>query len=141
MRQMPWIIMPSMTFLPRRSRLAAAALLALIALAAQGQTEAPAAAPTNPAPLVEPAGQSAAAKATSPAQPSAMSAELFYEVLLGELNAHSDPGTAYGLVLDAARRSRDGKLFQRAVEIALQARSGDSALAAAQAWKETLPDS
>ena len=38
-------------------------------------------------------------------------------------------------------RSRDGKLFQRAVEIALQARSGDAALAAARAWKETLPES
>lgn len=137
--------MASMTFTPRRSRLAAAAFLALIALAAQGQTEAPA--PSGPASIVDPARPAGSPetpeppKASAQAQPSAMTAELFYEVLLGELNARSDPGTAYGLVLDAARRARDGKLFQRAVEIALQSRSGDSALAAARAWKETLPDS
>ena len=76
------------------------------------------------------------------AQPSAMTAELFYEVLMGELTARSgDPGSGYALVLDAARRSRDPKLFQRAVEIALQARSGDAALAASRAWKESLPQS
>jgi len=39
------------------------------------------------------------------------------------------------------RRLRDGKLFQRAVEIALQSRSGDAALAAARAWQESLPNS
>lgn len=71
-----------------------------------------------------------------------MTATLFYEVLLGELNARSeDPSTGYALVLDAARRSRDPLLFQRAVEIALQSRSGDAALVAARAWKESLPDS
>ncbi|MDQ0033700.1 tetratricopeptide (TPR) repeat protein [Variovorax boronicumulans] len=52
-----------------------------------------------------------------------------------------DPGSGYALVLDAARRLRDGKLFQRAVEIALQSRSGDAALAAARAWQEALPTS
>ena len=41
--------------------------------------------------------------------------------------------------LRAGRATR--KLFQRAVEIALQSRSGDAALAAARAWKETLPES
>lgn len=61
---------------------------------------------------------------------------------MGELTARSgDPGAGYALVLDAARRSLDGKLFQRAVEIALQARSGDSALLAAQAWRDALPES
>ncbi|MGJ7488648.1 tetratricopeptide repeat protein, partial [Variovorax sp. LT2P21] len=35
----------------------------------------------------------------------------------------------------------DGKLFQRAVEIALQSRSGEAALAAARAWQEALPTS
>ncbi|MDM0012442.1 tetratricopeptide repeat protein [Variovorax sp. J22P168] len=137
-----------MTLTLRRSRLAAAACLALIALAAQGQPATPApAAPTSPAPIVEPAGQPAAAAAAAaapkdlPPEVSAMTAELFYEVLLGELNARTDPGSAYGLVLDAARRARDGKLFQRAIEIALQARQGDSALEAARAWKETMPES
>lgn len=61
---------------------------------------------------------------------------------MGEMTARSgDPGSGYALVLDAARRLRDGKLFQRAVEIALQSRSGDAALAAARAWQETLPNS
>jgi len=137
-----------MTFPLRRSRLAAAAFLALTGLAAQAQTEPPApAAPTSPAPLIEPAAPVVTPAASggadkSPAQPSAMTAELFYEVLMGELTARSgDPGAGYGLVLDAARRSRDSKLFQRAVEIALQSRSGDAALAAARAWKESVPDS
>lgn len=76
------------------------------------------------------------------AQPSALTAELFYEILMGEMTARSgDPGSGYALVLDAARRLRDGKLFQRAVEIALQSRSGDAALAASRAWQETLPNS
>jgi tetratricopeptide (TPR) repeat protein len=71
-----------------------------------------------------------------------MTAELFYEVLMGELTVREgDPGSGYGMVLDAARRSRDSRLFQRAVEIALQSRSGDAALAAARAWKESVPDS
>lgn len=71
-----------------------------------------------------------------------MTAELFYEVLMGELTARSgDPGAGYALVLDAARRTRDDALFQRAIEIALQSRSGDAALAAARAWKDTLPQS
>ncbi|MBO9513913.1 MAG: tetratricopeptide repeat protein [Variovorax sp.] len=133
----------------RRSRLAAAALSALIALAAQAQPEPPApAAPTSPAPIIEPAPPAVtpAARADSEkkeeVQPSAMTAELFYEVLMGELNARGgDPGGGYGLILDAAKRSRDDKLFQRAVEIALQSRSGDAALAAARAWKETIPES
>jgi tetratricopeptide (TPR) repeat protein len=140
-----------MIFPPRRSRLAAAALLALAALAAQAQPEPPApAAPTSPAPIIEPAAPggttspAAAPKAAEApaAQVSALTAELFYEVLMGELTARSgDPGGGYALVLDAARRTRDDKLFQRAIEIALQSRSGDAALAAARAWKETLPQS
>lgn len=85
----------------------------------------------------------AAKQAADPTpQQSALTADLFYEILMGEMTARSgDPGSGYALVLDAARRLRDGKLFQRAVEIALQSRSGDAALAAARAWQETLPSS
>lgn len=69
-------------------------------------------------------------------------AELFYEVLLGELTASSgDPGTGYALMLQAARQNDDSALYRRAVEIALQARSGDAALNAAQAWKSAQPQS
>jgi tetratricopeptide (TPR) repeat protein len=78
---------------------------------------------------------------TSPAV-SALDGELFYELLLGELTAQGgEPGTGYSLILDAARKTGDPRLFQRAVEIALQARSGESALQAARAWKQALPNS
>ena len=71
-----------------------------------------------------------------------MTAQVFYEVLLGELNLRSgEPSAGYALMLDSARRTRDPQLFQRATEIALQSRSGDAALTAARAWKQTLPDS
>ena len=67
-------------------------------------------------------------------------AELFYEVLLGELNASDgEPSTGYALMLDAARKANDGALFRRAADIALQSRSGDAALVAARAWKQALP--
>lgn len=142
--------MSSMTPSPRRLRLAAALSLALIALAAQAQQPPaavpPAAAPTSPATIIDPArpvtDTDAKPPAGSEAKASALTAELFYEVLVGEITARGgDPGAGYALVLDAARRTRDGALFQRAVEIALQSRSGDAALAAAQAWKEALPNS
>ena len=73
---------------------------------------------------------------------SALDGELFYEILLGELNIREgEPGTAYALLMDAARKTNDARLYQRAVDTALQARSGESALAAARAWKQALPAS
>ena len=72
----------------------------------------------------------------------ALDAELFYEIFLGEISARTgDPGAGYAFMLEAARRSADGQLYQRAADIALQARSGEYALAAAKAWKEALPQS
>jgi tetratricopeptide (TPR) repeat protein len=72
----------------------------------------------------------------------ALDAELFYELLLGELNAQgTEPAAGYSLILDAAQRTNDPALYQRAVEIAFQARSGDSALRAARAWKQAFPQS
>lgn len=79
---------------------------------------------------------------TDPTLSSALDGELFYQLLLGELNARDgDLGAAYSLLLDAARKTNDGKLYQRAVDIALQGRSGDSALQAARAWRQALPAS
>ena len=73
---------------------------------------------------------------------SALNSELFYQLLLGELNSRGgEPGAAYSLMLDAARKTNDPRLYQRAVDIAVQARSGDSALLAARAWKQALPAS
>jgi tetratricopeptide (TPR) repeat protein len=108
---------------PRLAALAAAALTAAGVLAQQ---------PAPPSPL----------PAKPPAQPSALDAPLFYQLLIGELELRDGrAGNAYQVLLDAARRTRDGALFERAVEIAVQARAGDQAMAAAQAWRESLPQS
>jgi tetratricopeptide (TPR) repeat protein len=78
----------------------------------------------------------------SPPQRSALDAPLFYEILLGEINARTqEPGTAFSLLLDAAQKTKEPTLFRRAVQVALQARSGDSALQAAKAWSQAIPDS
>ena len=74
--------------------------------------------------------------------PSALDAPLFYQLLLGELDLRNgDPGTAYARFLDVAQRTRDEAMFRRTVEVALQARAGDEALAAARAWRVALPAS
>ncbi|GCL64140.1 tetratricopeptide repeat protein [Pseudaquabacterium pictum] len=88
------------------------------------------------------AAPAAAAAKTPPPPPSALDAPLFYQLLIGELELKEGrPGNAYQVILDAARRQSDDDLFQRAVEIALQARAGDQALAATQAWREARPQS
>ena len=97
--------------------------------------------PSQASPTLPKAATAQAAQ-SSDDEAAALNAELFYEILVSEMTASSgDPGTAYTLMLEAARRSRDGQLYRRATEIALQARSGQSALIAAQAWKEALPQS
>ncbi len=90
----------------------------------------------------------AAAQSTPSAAPeasahlSALDAELFYQLLLGELDAGgSEPAAGYSLILDAARKTNDPALYQRAVDIAFRARSGDAALQAARAWKQAYPQS
>jgi len=73
---------------------------------------------------------------------SAMDAPLFYQLLIGELELNAgQAGTAYQVLLDAARRTQDQALFKRVVSIALQARAGEQALIAAKAWREASPDS
>jgi tetratricopeptide (TPR) repeat protein len=73
---------------------------------------------------------------------SVLDAPLFYELLLGELDLRNgDTAAAQARFLDVARRTGDDALFRRAVEVGLQARSGDQALAAARAWRQALPDS
>ena len=79
---------------------------------------------------------------TEPVVNSKLDAPLFYQLLLGELELTAgEPGTAYQVLLDAARRTRDEALFRRAVDIALQARAGEQALSAAVAWRTALPTS
>lgn len=103
----------------------AAGVLLLLALAQ--------AAPAQPSETSEPDAAPA---------PTALDAELFYQLLLGEINATgNEPAAGYSLILDAARRTNDPMLYQRAVDIAFQARSGDAALQAAKAWKQAFPQS
>jgi len=73
---------------------------------------------------------------------SAMDGELFFKILLGELSLLDEkPRDAYALILDSAKKSKDERLFERAMGIALQARAGASALTVAKAWRAALPDS
>jgi tetratricopeptide (TPR) repeat protein len=82
----------------------------------------------------------AQASETDKTENSAMSGELLYEILLGEMNLRQgEPAAGFSLLLDAARKSNDVQLYDRAVEIALQARSGDGALMAARAWTHAWP--
>ena len=84
----------------------------------------------------------AEAPATTEAAPlnSALGAALFYQLLLGELNVSGgEISTGYALILDAAKKTHDAQLYRRAVDIALEARSGESALTAAQEWRKDLP--
>jgi tetratricopeptide (TPR) repeat protein len=84
----------------------------------------------------------AATAAGEPVENSSLDAPLFYQLLLGEIEMREgQAGTAYQLMIDAARRTKDEQLFRRATEIALQARAGEQALSATQAWRQALPES
>ena len=87
-----------------------------------------------------PASANAQTSETDKVENSAMTGELLYEILLGELNLRQgEPAAGFSLLLDAARKSNDVQLYDRAVEIALQSRSGDGALMAARAWSHAWP--
>jgi tetratricopeptide (TPR) repeat protein len=110
----------------RRWRLALASLLAAPALLA--------------APPVY--AQDAPAEAAPPPANSMLDDRLLYQLLVGEMAlTQGDAGTAYEWILDAARRTRDEDLFHRAVDVAMQARAGDQALAASRAWRLAHPES
>jgi tetratricopeptide (TPR) repeat protein len=87
--------------------------------------------------------------AAGPADPAAeapgnssLDAPLFYQLLIGEIELNSgEAGSAFEVILDAARRTRDDTLFRRAVDIALQGRAGDQALSASRAWRTANPNS
>jgi tetratricopeptide (TPR) repeat protein len=84
-------------------------------------------------------GYAQASETDKPAN-SSMTGELLYEILLGEMNLRQgEPAAGFSLLLDAAKKSNDVQLYDRAVEIALQARSGDGALLAARAWTHAWP--
>ncbi len=112
---------------PRRPRVAFALVGALLSAA-----------------LLMPGGAGAAEEETAASPPvnSAMDDRLLYQLLVAEMALNGgDAGSAYELILDAARRTRDEGLFRRSVDIALQARAGEQALAASRAWRVAQPES
>lgn len=73
---------------------------------------------------------------------SGLDSTLFYQLLISELSAQNgEAASAYALMLDAARKANSPRLYERAVEMALTARSGESALQAALAWTRAFPAS
>ena len=109
----------------------ALAVLWLAAFPAHAQTPSPA-----------PSGLAEAKAAQEAAPSSALDSALFYQLLVGEITTRDgEPSAGFALMLDAARKTKDAQLYHRATDIALQSRSGDSALQAAQAWTQAMPDS
>lgn len=95
---------------------------------------------TDPPPPA-PAAQEAA-PAPEPSIPSALDGPMFYQLLLGEMEAQAGrKDNAFQVILDGAQRLRDETLFQRAIELAVESRQGERALAAAKAWRAALPGS
>jgi hypothetical protein len=95
-----------------------------------------------PEPAAPKAPDAAVVQVVPTPEDSSLDGELFYQLLVGEITAQEgEPGAGFSLMLDAARKTNDAQLYQRATEIALQARSGDAALQAAQAWKQAQPTS
>ncbi|MEP6558708.1 MAG: tetratricopeptide repeat protein [Burkholderiales bacterium] len=100
------------------------------------------AAPVAPAAPTADLSQAIATEKASASADSGLDAQLFYQLLVGELEARGgEPGAGFSRVFEAARQTGDARLYQHAADIALQARSGESALRAAQAWKDAYPDS
>ena len=116
--------------------LSVALCLAAPAWLAYGQSATPTVAPDT----AQTTEEKEAAAALVPS--SELDARLFYQLLLGELSLQGgDAASGFELLLDAARKTNSAALYQRATEIALQSRSGDAALQAAQAWTQAFPDS
>ena len=115
-------------------------------LSVQAQSPAPAippiqaTPPTTAVPIGETLDEARAAVKAAPA--SAIDSALFLQLLVSEMALQEGQNeTGFALMLDAARKTGNPQLFERATEMALQARSGDAALQAAQAWKQNQPTS
>lgn len=115
---------------------ALAVLLASLTIAfnAPAQTQAPVAAPDS--------DDADAPTRGAKVENSRLDRALFYQLLIGEIQQRDgEPGEAFQIILDAARRNPDDQLFRRATDIAVQARAGDQALQSVRAWRQTMPES
>jgi tetratricopeptide (TPR) repeat protein len=101
-------------------------------------------------PLAPAWSQATAPESTSPDTDNApvvnseMSAEAFYWVLLGEVQAQTaresaELREAFQTLLQAAVLTRDERLFERVTRLAIQSRAGTAALQAVRAWKTAHP--
>ena len=82
----------------------------------------------------------AAPDLATPPTNSRLDGELFYQLLVGEISAQGgDSAAAYGILLDAARKSNAPNVYERAIQVAFSARNGDAALLAAKAWASAAP--
>lgn len=127
--------------------LIAVAILGCATLPEAAPPAAPAGAPAStpsPAPLAQ-------APAAGPAEPSPkrddlpqvpITGALLYQLMAAELaTQQGDLGSAYAIYLKLARETRDPRLAQRAVEIALQGRALQQSLDAAELWRQLAPSS
>jgi len=114
-----------------------AVLAALIALAGPG-----ALAQSKDAGDDRPAAGTAGADDQDRLPKQALSEQVLYELLLGEIAAQrGQEAVAAQTYLDLAKRTRDPRVARRAVEMANFARMPEIALEAAKLWHETDPDS
>ena len=92
--------------------------------------------------VVSPNCARAAGSPSATSENSSLDSQLFYQLLIGEIELRSgQAGTAYEVLLDAARRTKDEQLFRRVTDIALEAQATEQALTAAKAWRSAAPDS
>ena len=85
-----------------------------------------------------------AVSAASKAPPDAgLTADTFYELLIGEISTRDDASNANGvnLLLNAARKVRSEAVYERAFEAALRTRSTTKVLEVANAWVQAFPQS
>lgn len=96
----------------------------------------------NAATIEAQAAEPATAAADAEEERAALNAELFYEILVGEIAASEGALTdAQAMMMEAARTSGNEQLYRRGTELALQSRSGERALANARAWLQAFPES
>lgn len=87
-------------------------------------------------------GLAAGPPATPAPNNSALDAELFFQITVGELSAQQgDSRNAFAAFFAAARKAKSEPLYEKAVQWAYASGSADSALQAAQEWGRAFPTS
>ena len=77
-----------------------------------------------------------------PVDNSYLDGRLLYQLLQAEFALREgEPGDAVELMLQAARQNKDDALYRRALQIAMEAGSGDKALSITRSWRQTMPKS